>query len=251
MGMKVAFLLTASPRFCNEFDKFINSLKNFSQVDYFCYLWNNNQPPDKPGYEDQILLSERWRYPDPMWAEEKIKTNLPSGHILKRLVFQDPERIPIPKVTPHGAVVWSVWRMHYSWHQADLLRQQEETVSGPYDLIIRGRPDIGIVGDIDLTGFKNTDSIWVPNHGWHGFGHSICDIMALGTRDTMKTYCDVINHSLHYVRNGACPFHPETMLAYHLRANKIPVRPGNWGYTIRPDLYKVNDYQTVNFGRWS
>lgn len=249
--MKVAVLIPGSPRFCSEFDKFISGLVNYSSVDYFCYLWSNNPLPDKPGgYDEYRLLTDQWRDPNPSWAQEKIKSNLPNGHHLRGLKFADSSNLVYPKVTPHGAVVWSVWRMHYSWHQVDLMRQEYEYYNQPYDLVIRARPDCGIVGKIDCEKYSQTENIYVPNHGWHGLGHSICDIMALGNSHNMKIYNSVVNNSLTYVENGWIPFHPETILAFHLKMNNLNVRQGDWGYTIRPDLYEKDGFKTVNFGLW-
>jgi hypothetical protein len=250
--MKIAVLIAGPPRFSTELDTFINSLRGYDQADWFFYLWKNNNPPDKHDYPSIKLIPDNWRYPDEEWAKNKIIENLPKNHRLVDLKFFDPAKLDIPDIKNPRATIWTVWRMFFSWHQADLLRQAEENRSGKYDIVIRHRPDAGITNIIDLEEVKNKDGISFPNHMWYGFGNNqICDIMAAGNSEQMKIYSDAVNHLVKYANEDEIPYHPETMLAYHLQKNCIPVLKGNWGITLRSEMVEQNGTHILNAGRWA
>jgi hypothetical protein len=250
--MKIAILIPGPPRFSAEFDTLINNLQVYTQVDWFFYLWKNNTPPDKHDCPNIKLIPDNWRHPNEEWAKNKIIENLPEKHRLVNLKFFDPNELVIPNVNNPRATIWTVWRMFFSWHQADLLRQAEENQSGKYDIVIRHRPDAGITNTIDLVEVKNKNGISVPNNGWYGFGDSkICDIMAAGNSEQMKVYSDVINHIINYANIDGVPYHPETMLAYHLQKNKIPINTHNWGYTLRSEMFEQSGTHILNAGGWA
>jgi len=248
--MKIAILVSGPPRFNKDLDEFIKNINGFDSADWFFYMCNNNNLPDKPGPDyKKIHISDSWRYcNDIEWAKNKIKSNLPNNHRVADFKFYDHEQVPIPSdsfVTKH------IWRMHHHWKQVDLMRQREEERTGhTYDMVIRARSDMGINVPIDLQKIKESGYIEVPRDNWHG-APAICDLMGIGTSEQMKIYCDVFNHSLNYVRTGKCVYHPESLLACHLQTNRIPYRSNSWNYVIwTTTLTRDNGVEYLDFGNW-
>ena len=134
--MRIAVLISGSPRFCAGLDTFINGLTGFETADWYVDLWSNNPPPDKLGYESHVLVAPSWRYITQEWAVNKIKSNLPPNHQLVALSLYDNELIEYPTVT--GPQIYhnsfpSIWKMHLGWKRVDFLRQSSGI---QYDLVM-------------------------------------------------------------------------------------------------------------------
>ena len=252
--MKVAILISGSPRFCAEFDTFINGITGFETADWFVDLWSDNPPPDKLGYDNHVLVASSWRQIHREWAVNKIKSNLPNNHRLAALSLYDSGLIEYPVITGpqvHHTNFPSIWKMHIGWKHADSYRQ----ASGmQYDLVIRARPDIGLVGMLDLTAIKNLldqapNSVLIAKNGQHGYHYQTNDVIGISTPNNMAIYTDLINHSLKYNAAGIM-FHPETLLAYHMHVNGLVSTPA-LDVALRSDTITLPDGTvTVDFGRW-
>lgn len=252
--MKVAILISGSPRFNKDFDTFVNGLQGVDQVDWFCHLWKYNPPPDKLGYENYTLVSDFWRNVDQAKAQEKILENLPSNHKLIKLEIYNNNLIEYPEVPGeqmHHINFKSIWKMHLGWKYVDILRQAHQE---DYDLVIRARPDLHLPNPINLINIKNmldqdTNTMLVPSGAQHGHGYNINDVMAIASPKNMEIYTDLVSHSIKYNLDGII-FHPETLLAYHLVKNKLKIMPFiNVG--IRSNMIKTLDnHFTVDFGNW-
>lgn len=252
--MKVAVLISGSPRFSADLDKFISNLTGYDTVDWFVHTWKHNPPPDKLGYEKEILVAPSWRTVDREWAIEKITSNLPANHKLIDLEIYDSDLIEYPIVTGpqvHHSNFLSIWKMHTGWKKVDTMRQLHST---EYDIVIRSRPDLMLFNTLDLRNIKflldkNPKSVLVADGGQHGYGYTINDVIAITLPSNMEIYTDLVNHSIRYNNNGIM-FHPETLLAYHLHQNGISSIPClNVGMrtsmTPQPDGTSI-----VDFGRW-
>jgi hypothetical protein len=248
--MNIAILVSGPPRFNKDLNDFIKNIQGIGSADWFFYLNNNNNLPDKPNPDYKRLhIADSWRYcTNEDWARNKIQSNLPENHHVVDLQFYDHEQVNIPQ---DGFVTRHIWRMHHHWKQVDLMRQAEEARKGQkYDLVIRARSDMGIDRVIDLQSIKNSGYVEVPRDNWHG-NPSICDLMGIGTSEQMSVYCDLFNHSLDYVRKGKCAYHPESLLACHLQENQIPYRATGWNYVIWTSVLTRSDgTEYYDFGTW-
>jgi len=252
--MKVAILISGSPRFCAGFDTFVNGLTGFETADWFVDLWRSNPPPDKLGYENQVLVAPSWRQINQEWAVNKIKSNLPNNHRLAALSLYDSSLIEYPTVTGpqvHHINFPSIWKMHMGWKRVDSLRQ---SVGIQYDLIIRARPDVSLNSPLNLTTIKNSldqspKCVFVARDGQHGYGYNTNDVIGISSPDNIAIYTDLINHSIKY-NNAGIMFHPETLLAYHMHCNGLVSTPA-LDVALRPDAITLPDGTvTVEFGRW-
>lgn len=243
--MKVAVLISGSPRFNSEFNSFINGLCGADQVDWFFQLWKYNPRPDKLGYEDLILVSESWRHVDQQWAEKKIIDNLPSNHKLVKLEIVDSSDIIYPDITGpqvHHTNFQSICKMHLGWNIVDKLRQDHNE---QYDLIIRARPDLCLPDPLDLSKVKSIidqepNTVVVGNGGQHGYQYCINDLIAISSPESMSIYTDLYNHVKEY-NDRQVMFHPENLLACHLLSNGLKILP-----MVRAEI-RMN---SVNFERW-
>lgn len=245
MGMKVAVLISGSPRFNSEFDSFINGLQGCDQVDWFVQLWKDNPRPDKLGYEDLVLVSDSWRQVDYSWAKKKIKDNLPEKHRLINLAIVDSSNIVYPTITGpqvHHSNFKSICKMHLGWKLVDVLRQQYDE---EYDLVIRARPDLCLPGPLNLPQIRSIinqhpDTVIVSNGGQHGYQYFINDLIAITSPKNMTIYTDLVNHVKEY-NDRQVMFHPENLLACHLINNGLKILP-----LVRTEI-RLNP---INFGRW-
>jgi hypothetical protein len=252
--MKIAILISGSPRFCAGLDTFINGLTEFETADWYVDLWRNNPPPDKLGYESHVLVAPSWRYITQEWAVNKIKSNLPNNHQLVALSLYDNELIEYPTIT--GPQIYhnsfpSIWKMHLGWKRVDFLRQSSGI---QYDLVIRARPDISLPTPLNLISVKDLlnqspNRVFVARDGQHGYGYNTNDVIAISSPDNIAIYTDLINHSIKY-NNSGIMFHPETLIAYHMHCNGLISTPA-LDVVLRPDAVTLPDGTvTVDFGRW-
>lgn len=252
--MKIAILISGSPRFSSELDQFISNLTGYSTVDWFVHTWAHNPRPDKLGYEHEILVAPTWRTVNKEWAIEKIKSNLPVNHQLIDLEIYDSNLLEYPIVTGpqvHHINFPSVWKMHTGWKKVDTMRQLHST---EYDIVIRSRPDLLLRNTLDLRNIKDTldknpKTILVSTGGQHGYGYNTNDIIGIASPANMSIYTDVVNHSMRYNREGIM-CHPETLLAYHLKQNGLTSTP-YINVDIRKSLtHNADGTSIVDFGRW-
>ena len=254
--MKIAILISGPPRFNNDLNSFIANMSGNNTYDWFFYLNNNNQGPDKEsssiGY-----IPKTWKYfTDVEWAKSKIKSNLPDNHKIADFKIYDHSLVEIPSVLPPSpaqAPTWHqrIWKLHHHWHQVDLMRQaEEERLGEKYDLVIRTRPDSGLKGVINLDEIKRLGYVEVPIENWHG-NPSISDIIGIGSSEQMKIYCDLYNYSLKYFQQGRCAYHNESLLAYHLISNNVPYRANGWTYELWNNIVVENNGEKhVAWSNW-
>jgi hypothetical protein len=251
--MKIVLLLSGSPRFYRGFDTFTDSLEGHN-VDWYCHFWEENLPPDKLGYENFVLVADRWRIVDRAWSIDKISSNLPKGNKLVDFETYDATKIAYPTISGpqvHHTNFPSIWKMHSGWKMVDSLRQRQ-TVG--YDLVIRARPDLYLPKPLDFTAVNNLvnqspNSVLVSQNGQHGYVYTTNDIIAISRPEAMTKYTDLINHSLEYNKRGIM-FHPETLLAYHMIENGLSNTPVLNVNARHQTINLPNGDVTVDFGRW-
>jgi hypothetical protein len=221
MGMRVALLIPGEPRFCKEFDQFLQNLQGYHQVDWFVWLWQNSQCEEHRGVD---VVAPSWRQLDHSTTWARIQQHLPVQHQLINLTIARKELYPSPQVGNKAGEtsVERMWGMYTSLRECDLARRaHEQSLGQRYDLVIRTRADLGLASPLDLKNCleyleQNPQTIMTPHNDIHGYGHRTNDMMALGLSEAMTTYCDLAQHLLTYHHNMGILYHPETMLAFHM-----------------------------------
>lgn len=274
--MKAAVLLQGEPRFCAEFDLFLQNLTGYDQVDWFMYLWENNNPTAN------LMSSHGHRVVAPYWqniskesALDKFKQFLPAGHNVVSLELADQSLVPIIRVESNKCetvIFENVWKMWYSQYMANKLKVAHEKENNfKYDLVVKIRPDVALLNQVDLRHMKqyfdkDPNLVLMSHNKRCGYGVAISDINAITTSDNMNIYMEIYNQALEHHARG-CIFHPETMLARHLEHNGLFYASADYGVDFRSlgfwtdittgEMWEsrnvptwTNKYYTSNFGRW-
>jgi hypothetical protein len=104
----------------------------------------------------------------------------------------------------------------------DMKLRRELARGERYDHVIRTRADIQLASPLDLGKFMplTREFIVFPENGhWRG---GLNDQFAFGASEKMDLYSLVIDYIPEHCGNG-CPFHPETLLRFHL--NRMQILP--------------------------
>jgi hypothetical protein len=244
--MKVAVLVSGQPRFNIEFNDLIRSLQTCDQIDFFFHLWDSDPS------ENQFI--------PPTWPKDidsirnKILDNFTSNCNIASLVVLPQIEYKVTKsynVTPWSNPV-NIWYTYYGIKQVNLLREEYEKENGAYDLVIKARPDAGLTKFLNCKAIKeylDTDPLTVlmPNDRRFGMaGTGVNDLIGIGLSSTMSTYCRAIDYFDQYNDEG-CPYHGETLLAWHLNKNNIQTPSTDFNCTFREYWYAENK---PNFGNW-
>lgn len=256
--MKIAAIMAGEPRFCREFDLFLDSLANYQEIDWFMYFWSNSQRGGTHGFD---LVAEPWLAPDQHWAWAKLEKELPNTHKIRSLVFADRHRVPSPKIANKAGEtsVERMWGMYNSIYQADRLRRSWETTNEfEYDIVIRTRPDVGYTGSIDLERIaemisNNPRIVITPNKEIHGYGgYRMNDMMAIGSGASIAAYCDCVSWIPRYYNQGLI-FHPETQLAFHCAQQGLEIVTMDFGDPVLRKLGQQvpNGPYLSDYGRWA
>lgn len=264
--MRAAIIVSGNPRFCEEFDLFLENLKDYDEVDWFFQLWKDSPPVDSYGYD---LVAPCWQQIDHTYASTRLREFLPADHNIVAIEIGDRDEVPSPEIThTDGAtLVKNIWAMWYGIYRADLLRRQhEEQIGKKYDLVIRTRADVGLMNPISLRDIGNhlkadPRLLIQPSNKICGYGPVICDLFAITTSDNMTLYSNILNLAKGYHDRGWI-FHPETMLAKHVMEMGMHCRSfpfniefrylGKWSDPKTGELTRqtVGTYQS-KYGRWA
>lgn len=275
--MKAAVLLQGDPRFCQEFDMFLENLKGFDQVDYFMYMWEHNTPTaNLLNGDGHQVVAPAWQELNRIKALQRFQELLPKGHRVVALELGNQHDIEWQQVTENFAPETrqgNVWKMLYSLYMANNLRVKYETENNvTYDMVIRTRPDVALMTEVDAEYLKphldnDPNLVIIPKNKRCGYYNvMICDLFGISTPETMTVYCDLYNQAISHHKAG-CIFHPETLLAKHLQYNNKRYWPGNfeiefrhlgrWRDTDTGEEWTSNKVPTWNnkiyvskFGRW-
>jgi hypothetical protein len=232
--MKIAILLPGQPRFTQDFITFITNLTGYDQADWFVYITNNNVH-SIANFKRGISVNEPWTVFDPAWACEKIKSWLPNNNTIQSFEISDDFQLPIIPVVNLFEVDKpnNVQKMFYNIYKADCLRQQfEEANNFSYDLVIRTRPDLGIISELNLQQLNiESNQIIMPASDWHGYPRAN-DQFAIGNSHSMKIYSTLFTR-IKEINDSGLHFHPESMVGHNLTQNGISYLPGNFKTTLR------------------
>ena len=250
--MKIAAIISGEPRFCEEFDLFINNLSGFDEIDWYFLLWDNNE--DIYDKFQVSMVAPYWHNITEEKAFTKISENFPKTFNIRKIKVVSKKLFPMNIVVHHKAGetnVESVWYMMHGWKEAlNLLGESAHE----YDMIIKTRPDVSSNKTIDLsivhdTLSRNQRSIIVPDNHHYGYGRRINDWTAFAKPEVMQVYCDTISYVPTFQTNGFM-YHPETMLAEFMHMNNINVICGGFDVNLR-HLGSYNPAYYSKFGRWA
>lgn len=250
--MKVAIIIAGEPRFCKEFDLFIDNLIGYTQVDWYFYLWNESQVHPSIGNE---LVAPSWNKINEEWAFKKIRENLPDNHNIAKLVVADQNNFNFTINTDPGRVGWmcrpaGIWKQWCVLKEADLFRRSQN-----YDLVIRTRNDMGVTPELNLNNImsiieNNPNTIIMPKTNWFGGAN---DLFAISSAKNMEIYFNLVDYIEEYHMNHNCIYGSESLLAHHLRHHGLNSIPGDFETPLRSlgkwRAFPEGPYWS-NFGRW-
>jgi hypothetical protein len=238
--MKVAIQICGQPRFTADFTNFLNNLKGYNQADWFCYFTGDNRhlPPEK-------LPSNIWKeITDVKQASDNLQSILPQNNYVRSFEISDSDSADLP--TEPDDVPTPAYKMWYNMFQVNRLRIDYEKQNNiTYDMVIRTRPDTGLVNVLDLRNI-NLDllkmAVVTPKNKIAGHFHfsinspEMCDLFAIASPEHMNTYSGMIQtaHENFFTQNRR-QWHTESALALYLLANHIPLSRGDFIVSLRGD----------------
>lgn len=196
--MKIAVQLSGQQRYGSHFPQFVDSLKHFSQVDYFVHHWDGPR------------------------TEQELKDLIPNVVAIKtepQIKFE-----PDPKWTllySVGSSIFNLMSMCYGIKEANALRTQYEQETGTqYDLVIRIRPDLRLTNLPQYTSWfetkaENTLLVGERPHYLPVGRPEIQDQIAIGTPDEINRYATLYDGLPKYHEHGF-RYHPESYFYWWL-----------------------------------
>ncbi len=240
--MRVAILLQGEPRFCSEFDLFLQNLVGFDRADWFMYLWKDSPSTSNLlSSEGHQVVAPCWQHIERDWALNKFRELFPSNHSIITLELADQTTVPMYNITENFAVESiqsNVWKMWYSQHMANKLRTDyENSQNFKYDVVIKARPDISLESHLDVTYMRKhfdgeSNLVLMSQNKRCGYGVMISDLIGISTSNNMTTYTNLYNEAVDHHRSGTI-FHPETMLARHLEHHGLKYAPADFKIEFR------------------
>jgi hypothetical protein len=119
-----------------------------------------------------------------------------------------------------------------------------DSIDQDYDIYIRFRPDGRLEDSLDLQTINLKDhDLVMPSFPRHGYNwYPICDQLAIGTKQGMKIYCDLINHMNEYIpdicsywEDNGHDWASEYLLTHHLvTVNKVKMDVGTYKSILAP-----------------
>ena len=131
-----------------------------------------------------------------------------------------------PQTQPH----WILSQYYNLYKTNELKREFEQEGNFKYDCVIRARPDYFFYTNVkkeDLLKIKS-DHVYIPDVwdfaklyfyptlGIDMLVHGIGDQFAYGDSEAMDKYCSLFYKIQQYNLEQGCPFHPETLLKFHI-----------------------------------
>jgi hypothetical protein len=237
--MKIAIIICGQPRFTDDFKNTLTNLKGYTHADWFCYFTGNNQ-----GIPSNKLPSEFWReITDTTLATTTLQAMLPTDNFVRSFELSDSEYIELPKEPP--GIPTPAYKMWYNLFQVNQLRidyEKQHTII--YDMVVRIRPDAGLVDEVDLNNLMEhiNDSVITPINKIAGHLHlspdspQMCDCFAIASPENMNIYCDMIQDAHNnFFTQSRYSWHTESAHALHLRNHNVPITPCNFKISIRGD----------------
>ena len=215
--MKAAILISGYLRTLLDNLQNIKSklLDKFDQTDVYLHITNNEK------YEDRYLNNSS--------TTENIE------EILKFLkpvtVIRENNFLIRDSNTENN--LFNSWFKFYKLNQIRILN---EHFNGPYDIVIKYRPDVQILENVEFSALDK-DTVYLPEDAKidrqklsNPYDKYICDIIAFGSSEVMTKYFDCYTNLDSLVKKHG-PI-SETVLYYYLHYNKINFVPIKFKYKV-------------------
>lgn len=221
--MKIALFTGGQPRFTDCFIEFMRQLYGFDQADIYMTFWNSDWVPSEEEARRKLE-----KILEPKFNLAKIK-----------LVDFPPYNLPTTDRI-HPPVSNENIRQFYErrfgmWKSLSLAF---DLIDQDYDMYIRFRSDGRLGSSLDVRTINLTEhDLVLPSYPRHGYQwYPICDQLAIGTKQGMNIYCDLINHMNEYIpkvytnwEDNGHGWASEYLLAYHLiKANALRITVGDY-----------------------
>ena len=204
--MRIAVCLSGAERLESEaFTLFARNLPPDAEIDCFCFFWEGGPLSDEAALSELIARKTEGRFRS---VEVQVGRNFAVDFDLSVMTYPETN-------------VENVIRMYRGIRRCNDMKLRRELAQGfRYDHVIRTRADVQLASPLDLGKFMplTREFIVFPENGhWRG---GLNDQFAFGASEKMDCYSLVIDYIPEHCGNG-CPFHPETLLRFHLSRMQI------------------------------
>jgi hypothetical protein len=204
--MRIAVCLSGAERLESPaLTHFARNLPADAEVDCYCFFWEGGPLSDEAALSELIAQKTEGRFNS---IEVQVGRNFAMD--LELAIQTYPE-----------TNVENVIRMYRGIRRCNDLKLRRELTQGfRYDHVIRTRADIQLATTLQLDKFMplTREFIVFPENGhWRG---GLNDQFAFGASEKMDIYSLVIDYIPEHCAAG-CPFHPETLLRFHLTRMQI------------------------------
>lgn len=206
--MRIAVCLSGAERLeSHAFTHFVRNLPAEAEIDCFCFFWEGGPLSDEAALAELIARKAEGRLAS---VEVQIGRNFSMDLELQVQTYPETN-------------IENVIRMYRGIRRCNDMKLRRELALGRrYDHVIRTRADVQLASPLDLGRFMplTREFIVFPENGhWRG---GLNDQFAFGASEKMDVYSLVIDYIPEHCGNG-CPFHPETLLRFHL--NRMQIMP--------------------------
>ena len=206
--MRIAVCLSGAERLeSHAFTHFVRNLPAEAEIDCFCFFWEGGPLSDEAALAELIARKAEGRL---AFVEVQVGRNFAMDLELQVQTYPETN-------------IENVIRMYRGIRRCNDMKLRRELASGRrYDHVIRTRADVQLASPLDLGRFMplTREFIVFPENGhWRG---GLNDQFAFGASEKMDVYSLVIDYIPEHCGNG-CPFHPETLLRFHL--NRMQIMP--------------------------
>ena len=111
------------------------------------------------------------------------------------------------------------------WYKIWKVNMLSKNLNIDYDIVIRGRTDMFIDGDLDimLNDYLNVPSGRVKTHNWEN-SDGVCDVFGFAKPKIMDYYSSTYLNIMEYVNQGHYMIPPENLLRVHLSKVNLNIR---------------------------
>lgn len=204
--MRIAVCLSGAERLeSHALTHLVRNLPAGAEIDCYCFFWEGGPLSDEAALTDLIGRKAEGRL---RHLEVQVGRNFQAGFDMTVMTYPETN-------------VENVIRMYQGIRRCnDMKLRRELTLGFRYDHVIRTRADVQLASPLDLAKFMplTREFIVFPENGhWRG---GLNDQFAFASSEKMDIYSLVIDYIPEHCGNG-CPFHPETLLRFHLTRMQI------------------------------